>query len=167
MLLQVAQYISSTNARFRKGVRLIAFSGEEQGLYGSKAYAKHAKAQNMSIAGMIQGDMLGFNKHVGGVGVAFIRDYVSTSMTAVVRGIVSEYMPLLEQSQSTACCSDHQSFHELGYPSVGFVEPEGYRVDPEYHHVGDLVNRPGYNVEQILAITKAILACIAVLAGIQ
>lgn len=45
--------------------------------------------------------------------------------------------------------------------SVGFVEHGGYTVDPEYHHVGDLVNRPGYDIDQILYIGKAVLASLA------
>ena len=112
--------------------------------------------------------MLGYNWKQGkNVGVSFVRGYTTPAMTSVVEQLTRLYVPELEITDTNACCSDHQSFYSVGYPAVGFVEPKGYLVDPEYHHPGDLVNRPGYDVEQILMITKAIGACLLELAGYQ
>lgn len=39
-LLGIAQAIADTGLTFRSNVELVAFAGEEQGLLGSKAYAR-------------------------------------------------------------------------------------------------------------------------------
>jgi hypothetical protein len=116
---------------------------------------------------MLQGDMIGYNAHKGDhLGLAFVEGYTDSALTRKVRGWVQEYVPELRISNTKACCSDHQSFYEQGYPSVGFVEAGGYVIDPEYHQVGDVVRREGYDLEQIVAITKAIGASMCELAGL-
>ncbi len=44
----------------------VAFSGEEQGLFGSAALAKYAKAQNWKIDGVLSNDMVGNSADVHG-----------------------------------------------------------------------------------------------------
>ncbi len=55
--IELARVMS--RARFDAGVILTAFTGEEQGLVGSKAYAAWAAAQGMRIDGMISNDVVG------------------------------------------------------------------------------------------------------------
>ncbi|OAX32995.1 Zn-dependent exopeptidase, partial [Rhizopogon vinicolor AM-OR11-026] len=60
-LLGIAHAIASTGIKFRSNVELVAFAGEEQGLYGSKAYAREMRAKDANITVMIQADMLGYH----------------------------------------------------------------------------------------------------------
>ncbi|KAG8876450.1 hypothetical protein FRB98_007266 [Tulasnella sp. 332] len=64
-----------------------------------------------------------------------------------------------------ACCSDHQSFHEQGFAATQLFERAGPIIDPMYHNSGDLSNRPGYDFEQLLAISKVALATILEVVG--
>lgn len=41
-LLGIARAVARTGLKFRSNVELVAFAGEEQGLYGSKAYARES-----------------------------------------------------------------------------------------------------------------------------
>jgi hypothetical protein len=200
MLVEVAKLISQWRAKrggqdvFRYTVRLIAFSGEEEGLYGSSHYAKAAKLRKDNILAMFQGDMIAYRKPGTKVAVAFVKDHTSSELTVLAKSITAQYVPELEiqgtvsQSDgacddrspkpfeltavafcafvnldSRACCSDQQPFYSQGYPSVGFVEPGGYLIDPQYHKVGDVTERAGYDFEQLAAITKSVAACVAVL----
>ena len=43
-------------------VRFVLFNAEEQGLVGSQAYARRAKARGEAIAAVWQMDMIGYNK---------------------------------------------------------------------------------------------------------
>ena len=56
-LLEIARVLSK--AEIPCSVRLIAFSGEEQGLVGSTAYARKAASEKLSIRAMVNMDMIG------------------------------------------------------------------------------------------------------------
>ncbi len=60
-LLGIARVIARKGVKFRKNIQLVAFAGEEQGLYGSRYYAKelHEKGANLTL--MIQADMLAYH----------------------------------------------------------------------------------------------------------
>lgn len=62
ILLEIARIISENKAQFKYSVIIGAWCGEEQGLVGSRAYAKHCRDTNMDISAMIQGDMLAYRK---------------------------------------------------------------------------------------------------------
>ena len=53
--------------KFNNSIIYIGLSGEEQGLFGGKGFAKYAKEQGMNIVGVINNDMIGNIKGVDGV----------------------------------------------------------------------------------------------------
>lgn len=67
---------------------------------------------------------------------AFVSLYTNAALTTFAKEIATLYVPEITRVDTTACCSDHQSFYEVGYPSVGLVEGGGYTIDPKYHNVG-------------------------------
>lgn len=77
------------------------------------------------------------------------------------------YAPELVLGRTAACCSDHQSFHQLGFPATQVFERNGPIADPMYHNSGDLSDREGYDVEQIKSIAKVTLATLFEVAGWQ
>ena len=60
-----------------------------------------------------------------------------------------------------------QSYKESGYPSVGILEPRGYTGDPQYHQIGDVVNRPEYSTMQLMLTARVALAAASVLAELE
>jgi len=66
---------------------------------------------------------------------------------------------------TSACCSDHQSFHEQGFPATEVSERAGPIADPMYHNSGDLSDRDGYDFEQIRSIAKVQFATLLHAAG--
>lgn len=60
-LLSLARLFKAFNIQFKRTVVLAFFSGEEQGLWGSKAYAKHLKEGKKNVRFMLQADMLGYH----------------------------------------------------------------------------------------------------------
>jgi hypothetical protein len=59
-LLGIARTIFRHGLTFRSNVELVAFAGEEQGLLGSRAYARELRATDANITLMIQADMLAY-----------------------------------------------------------------------------------------------------------
>ncbi|KAF9999214.1 hypothetical protein BGZ79_007159 [Entomortierella chlamydospora] len=158
MLLQVARIIKANNLSFGRTFVIAAFSGEEQGLFGSAALSKKMKQDGTTITMMIQGDMLAYRKPGEPVQVAFPARYHTPEVSSLLRNVTELYVPNAVVGTTGACCSDHQSFWENGFPATAFFERNGPIADPKYHNSGDLVYREGYDFEQLSASTKAMLA---------
>lgn len=164
-LLGIARAVASSGLTFRSNVELVAFAGEEQGLYGSKAYAREMREKDANITVMIQADMLAY--HAPGeppqLGLPM---YIGTPEVAqLVSNMSAIYSPELTVGYTAACCSDHQSFHEQGYASTQVFERAGPIADPMYHNSGDLSERPGYDLSQIRSIAKVQFATLLHAAG--
>lgn len=85
----------------------------------------------------------------------------------LVANISQLYAPELVVGRTAACCSDHQSFLQLGFPATQVFERNGWIADPMYHNSGDLADREGYDAEQIKSIAKVTMATLFEVAGWQ
>ncbi|KZT61658.1 Zn-dependent exopeptidase [Calocera cornea HHB12733] len=166
-LLSIAHAIHSRKITFQRPVELVAFAGEEQGLLGSRAYAKELKAEDVDIALMIQADMLGYHDPREPAQLGLPATIGSAAAAYLVANMSAIYAPELTVGYTYACCSDHQSFHEQGYTATQVFERAGPIVDPMYHNSGDLSNRTGFDVEQIRSIAKVTFASILYTAGYE
>ena len=61
-LLSLGRLFKAFNVRFSRTVVLAFFSGEEQGLWGSRGYAKSLKDNGTNVRFMLQADMLGYHQ---------------------------------------------------------------------------------------------------------
>lgn len=123
---------------FAYTIRYVHFSGEEQGLWGSTAYAHQSALLGEHIAGVINLDMLGwegdgrpeFDVHAGAPGSA------SALLGSQLAGIVLEYqLPISVEVRlglNAMEWSDHAPFWHAGYPAVLLIEDEG-DFNPYYH----------------------------------
>ena len=132
----------------------------EQGLFGSAALAKKLKEQGTTITMMVQGDMLAYRKPGEPLQVAFPARYHTPELSSLLKNVTELYVPEAVVGVTGACCSDHQSFWEAGYPATAFFERNGPIADPKYHNSGDLVYREGYDFQQLKTSAQAMLASI-------
>ncbi|KAH7924339.1 Zn-dependent exopeptidase [Leucogyrophana mollusca] len=164
-LLNIARAIAKTGITFRSNVELVAFAGEEQGLLGSKAYAREMRNQDANITLMIQADMLGYHAPGEPAQLGLPQSIGTPEVAELVSKVSGIYSPELTIGYSPACCSDHQSFYELGYPSTQVFERAGPIADPMYHNSGDVSDRVGYDLHQIRSIAKVQFATLLHAAG--
>ncbi|EPQ58122.1 Zn-dependent exopeptidase [Gloeophyllum trabeum ATCC 11539] len=164
-LLAIARTIARKGITFRSNVELVAFSGEEQGLLGSKAYAREMREAGTNLTLMVQADMLAY--HAPGEPAQLgLPDLIGTpEVSQLVANLSAIYSPELQVGLTPACCSDHQSFHEQGFPSTQVFERAGPIIDPMYHNSGDLSEREGYDFEQLKSIAKVQFATLLTAAG--
>ena len=141
-------------------VRFIAFSGEEQGLYGSYEYAKDAFNSGDCIVGVLNADMIGYavnetqGEHIkiyNNSQSYWIVEYIDT-----VADIYFEYIDLNVICGGYSWGSDHSSFWQFGYDAVQYKE---YEVTPYYHTPNDIIEN--MNVSYLAKCTKLFLATIA------
>ncbi|KAI0696384.1 hypothetical protein C8T65DRAFT_729669 [Cerioporus squamosus] len=167
-LLALARAIARLGVVFRKPVRLCAFAGEEQMMVGSRAYATKLRERGDDILLMVQGDMLAYHAadEPPQLGLSNPTLVGTAEVAQILANVSAIYSPELTVGYAPyPGGSDHQSFHEQGYPSAQVYERAGYIKDPMYHDSGDLSEREGYDFEQIKSIAKVQLATVLHVAG--
>jgi len=173
-LMAAAAAIHTLGATFGKTLCFEHYTGEEQGLRGSRAMAELRAKRGDDVVAMLQQDMIAVQLPGDQTGLAFVDDTRATDpdLTDAVEMILRNYVdPNLmlhpRVLSGSSCCSDHQSYTENGFPSVGFIEPRGYTGDPMYHTSGDLVERDEYSITQLTLAAQAALAAGAELADMN
>jgi len=166
-VLEAARILSQF--RFSKTLRFVHFSGEEQGMVGSRHYAEMASLRGDIIDGVINLDMIGFE-------TAFPADHIvevhananpaSVALADAMVAAVSDYGLLLSPEKvanSNTRGSDHSSFWDRGYPAVLGIE-DLQDFNPNYHWPSDTLGnmQTGLMVE----FTKASIAVLAQLCGL-
>eukprot|EP01065_Artemidia_motanka_P007991 TRINITY_DN139_c0_g2_i1.p2 TRINITY_DN139_c0_g2~~TRINITY_DN139_c0_g2_i1.p2 ORF type:complete len:462 (+),score=211.63 TRINITY_DN139_c0_g2_i1:69-1388(+) len=165
-LVEFARIISEQKASFKHTLRLCLFTGEEQGLIGSRALAREWSQQGQNIIAMFNADMIGYKRPDEPITQAFMDRYVDMEMTEIAIETTKTYVPQLPVGWTSGCCSDQQSFYENGFPSVGFFENPGSRVYyPQYHRSDDLLQY--LNMEQVELQTTALIASATLFAEMQ
>lgn len=139
-VMELARVLSQY--QFEATLCFVAFDREEQGLYGSTAYAAaHAADQ---IRGMISLDMIAYNP--GGLNKVRLYDYVpggeikanlAAAFDAYGRGVTA----VVETSPIGA--SDHRPFEQRGFDAALVIEHEVWS-NPFYHKLSDSVDTLGY-----------------------
>ncbi|WVO16189.1 hypothetical protein L204_103860 [Cryptococcus depauperatus] len=164
-LLSLAHAIGSYGIKFDKAVTLAWFAGEEQGLFGSHAYAEYLHSQNATILLQVQADMIAYHTP-GEPSQLALPEIIHLPEASYLVGNLSQmYSPELVVGKTSACCSDHQSFISYGFPATQVSERNGPIADPMYHNSGDITQREGYDFEQVVSFAKVTLATLLTVAG--
>jgi len=182
-VLAIAELFTQLAAEqtFKRSVRFVLFNAEEQGLVGSKAYAREVATSGESIAAVYQMDMIGHHKssppaarsfevHVGfpaspGVeaGSLALAERLARLVEQVSPGLSPPQIYTSEHDDPAAGRSDHASFQERGYAACVASEdffagplpnsPEA-QPNPNYHTPGDVA----VNIEYAADIARAVAA---------
>ncbi|KAN0111495.1 Zn-dependent exopeptidase [Russula decolorans] len=153
-LLSIARTIKRLGIKFRSNVEFVAFAGEEQGLLGSRHYAQEMREANRNLTLMIQADMIAYHEPGEPQQLGLPEIIGTPEVTQLAANISAIYVPQLVVGYTPVCCSDHQSFHNHGFPATHVFERAGRIADPMYHNSGDVSDRVGYDFEQLVNIAK-------------
>jgi hypothetical protein len=122
-------------------LRYALFTGEEQGLYGSAAYAAAVHTLGEDVAGVVNLDMIAYNtagtaptmelhtRH-GNAGDLLLANLYSD----VIAAYQIDLTPVVLQDGESA--SDHYSFWQKGYPAILAIEDWSDHT-PFYHKTAD------------------------------
>ena len=169
--------LSSADAPLAHTVQFVLFNDEENGLVGSKAYARQLSAAGARIAGMFQMDMIGFNQaeprtwelHVG-FSPSPETETRSLPLADLVARAAQVVSPMLSAAQifgpggedPAEQRSDHGSFHEHGYAaclaSADFFAGPGAaeaEANPHYHKAEDTFVDAAYAADIARAVGAA------------
>jgi Zn-dependent M28 family amino/carboxypeptidase len=135
-VLEAARALKAVGVKPRRTVRFVLFSGEEEGLHGSRAYVKAHEKEMSRISGVLIHDMgTGRVKSIGLQGRYDLREV----MDRVVEPF-KEAVNLDELSLRTLMGTDHLSFLPHGVPAFAVIQDEAeYRKT--HHTESDTVDK--------------------------
>ncbi|MET7622650.1 M20/M25/M40 family metallo-hydrolase [Streptomyces sp. NPDC005408] len=186
-VLAAAECLSAIVAAGRmpaRTVRFVLFNAEEQGLVGSKVYARAAAAAGDTIAGVFQMDMIaGFQGggrsveiHAGSAVPGPVVDASDTLGDVVAEGVEAlapglAIQRLTGESDPAAGRSDHASFHERGWAAVAVSENFFDDSAPatgtrQYHKPGDTLDDRDHSTDYAATIACGVTAAALTLAGL-
>jgi leucyl aminopeptidase len=139
--------------KFDRTIKIIFFTGEEQGLWGSKAYVADHPAEMDNIVGVINLDMFGYDSNEDRcfelhVGTRADSNVVGTCFTHVIDNyalnLTYDYL-----TDGATGASDHASFWAADVGAIEVLENYFYNEipggcvgqdkNPNYHHVTDRI----------------------------
>ena len=154
-------------------IKFIAFSGEELGLFGSRAYAEEALLNNDRILGVFNFDMIGFNdlserlELVSNPGSLWLVEAMRS-----VNGLYDIGLQVDVLEDAGAGLSDHAPFWARGYDAILGIENYlptdtttvgvrrgDYRINAQYHSMVDLPDSLNYGLMQ--RVTRLAVATLA------
>ena len=161
------------NHVFDRTIRYILFTGEEQGMLGSDAYARAAQSAGDDIVAVLNLDMVAWDGNGDGALHLYVRPAsdsghaddraIAAAFTNVVRlyGLGTDLSPEIVAEVSD--WSDHYSFTSLGYPAICAIEEDIDDFNPYYHTAADTVAR--LNLPYYTRFVQAAVGTVAHLAG--
>lgn len=167
--------------RFERSIRYVVFTGEEQGLRGSAAYAAVATNAGDNIVAVLNLDMISWDGDGTPTLLLYTRNNgtpagsndmaLAEMFTNVVSayGLQDQLLPLIHR-RSDMRYSDHASFWDQGYASILAIEyfnvfdPSHDDGNPYYHQVTDTLAH--MNLPYFTAFTRASVGTVAHLARV-
>ena len=156
-------------------VRLLHFTGEEQGLWGSYVYSDKCAKEGMNIIAMLQMDMIGYCAKPGNR--LDLHDDIDRNgahkLTVLFFRNVARYAlnltPFDTHDNAVHDRSDHAGFADHGVCALciseEFTEGEGGGFNPHYHSVQD--DYKSVNFPYMAEVVKLLIACVADLAEVK
>lgn len=129
--LEALRAIIASGAKPKRTIRVVLFSGEEQGLLGSKAYAEAHKEELKQVQAVIVDDM----------GTGRIRGWALQGREDLKGAMAAVIAPmndfgLRELSLARMGATDHASFLPFGVPAFSAVQDaEDYNTHTHHSHV--------------------------------
>jgi len=150
---------------FNHTIKFVAFSGEEQGLYGSRYYVEEAVNNNDNIIAVLNADMIGFAQSEEDESIIEIYEDDESEWLADFAVDISqeydEYFNLEIMRSGYSWGSDHYRFWEEGYNAIFYAE---YNFNDYYHSPEDTIDK--MNIPYATRASKLIIATLAELSEI-
>jgi Zn-dependent M28 family amino/carboxypeptidase len=131
VILEVARVLASTGTGLTRSIVLVSFSGEEQGLLGSKFYVAHPIVPLPSTVAMINVDHAGVGNGRLTVGVTGLEKTIAQE--AGRKSGLADRLDIFGFFPG----GDHVPFKEAGIPTITIVSGGTH---PHFHHPTDTVD---------------------------
>jgi carboxypeptidase Q len=130
--LEAARILNKVGAKPKRTIRFVLWTGEEQGIFGSRGYVSLHESELDKISAVLVDDG-GTNYHGGYVGIASQKDIMEKAFAPVAAAFSDMPMQFrVVESMPRGGGSDHAPFNAVGVP--GFFTIETGRADYNFIH---------------------------------
>lgn len=166
-VLEIARVLASVGAS-RHSIRMIWFSGEENGLLGSGAHVNRMAQLGEDVLAMLNMDMIAYRDPNDVRDVDFASNNTSPSLTALCLQTCPLYVANWAANTSPfhSGNSDHYEFHAAGHPAVIFRE-DFVQHFPTRHTPADAYPNSTTDFELAEMIVRGVLASALTIADIS
>jgi len=169
--IEIARVMSKL--QFDASLIFMTVTGEDEGLFGSIAYANFARANNLRIDGMLTNDVIGnIIGPDGNIDSTSVRHFSLGPSNSPSRQLAryfklkgEQYVPsmtvnLIPAQDRPGRGGDHIPFNDNGYAAVRFTEP-AERLEHQHSSTDILANMSPSYTAQVTRLSVAGLACMA------
>jgi hypothetical protein len=161
-ILELSRILSKLN--LNNNIQFILFSGEEQGQWGSAAYAKYLQSNNTKLDLVINLDMIGYPAlGQGNVSIEYdlgnkftTNDIYSKNVGQFIKQTALKYVNL-NAIMDPLGRTDLIPFEATGKTVIG-IHDGGSKLNPNYHNTSDTPDT--LDIEYLTSVTKSVLATI-------
>ena len=142
-VLNVAKALAASRGMLKRSVLIMWFSGEEEGLVGSKYYVANPAIPLKNHVFMVNLDMVGYSKSFGDA-IAAIGTVTSKWADKTARELSKKYPShKLRFTEKVEGGSDHAPFMNNGIPGIFYHT--GVSNNPNYHRTTDHVDKVDFD----------------------
>jgi carboxypeptidase Q len=135
-VLEAARALQALKVRPKRTIRFVLFSGEEQGLHGSRAYAKVHQPEMAKVSGVLVHDMgTGRVTSIGLQGRYDLRERMDQLVAPFKEELKLDELSLREMGGT-----DHLSFLQSGVPAFAVVQ-DGAEYRKTHHTESDTFDK--------------------------
>src|SRR6266852_1480825 len=137
-VLEAARALQQLGVKPKRTIRFVLFTGEEQGLVGSRAYVKAHEKELEKISGVLVHDSgTGRVLTIGLMGNYAVRETIDRALNPLAR---MKEIGLAEPTLRSEGGSDHIPFDQAGVPGFWCVQ-DGVDYDKTHHSQADTLDR--------------------------
>lgn len=138
-VIAMARMLKASGLKPAATIKFILFMGEEQGLYGSKAYVKELNPEaRKKIRGVFTLDMIAYDA-VQPLSIMLETASFNRPMAENFQELAKNYASFSIQTSFRPYGSDHAPFINVQIPAMLTIESE-FATNPNYHQITDLMD---------------------------
>jgi hypothetical protein len=170
-VLEAARVLSQYD--FDCTIEFTLFSGEEQGLIGSEAYASYCVSENRNIGGVLNFDMISYAGSFGWdtniySDQTFPAEVALAELLAQLTDEYSDAFSIRVNTFGPIYGSDHYYFSQYGFPAVFSIDAQFWSADdwyPWYHTTDDVIEH--LDLDFGTEVVKGAVATLATIANLS
>lgn len=167
-IIEMARVLANEN--LRHSIQFVFFSGEEQGLLGSKSYAKYIKENGMDLYRLVNLDMIGYPLFAPNTVIIERDNNTNVKHNQVMENDTEsiEFGEMMKDMTSAVGLqfhldsiydSDYEPFEAKGYVVIGAYDGSADSINnPHYHSSSDIPENIDW--DYLTSVTKLVLATI-------
>lgn len=165
-VLEAARILSQY--KFKHTIRFVLFTGEEQWMVGSSAYARKIASAGAQVLGVFNMDMIGYDGDDNGLFEMWVRPGESEQLADLIVRTIETYDIALvpDVLADPRRGGDHESFWRRGYPALMIIEDTEFGetddFNPCYHTLCDVLRT--LHLPYAKRIAQAVISAAAQLA---